>query len=334
MPLQSTLSDAMMSHLRVMATEVERSSQYGMKNLPERSNRCRMWWLCPPAFLLSIVILGWATPGFAQCPVNNPDDAVPPPLPTVESSTRLGEPRLPESGYLTNTSYASAYFGFVMNLPIAVEGHRIMLPLMPPGQHALLALGFQEGHRTGTFLITASEPPNPLHEMTEEERKAEFQAWAKKEPSHQTRPPDSLMRTGHFYHTSKHVGDVTTVQYWTFIKNYLIRVKVSSNDATFVRKTKEAINGVEFYCAQGDGTLINEQGKIVPTPGEGYQGPTIPTSLAEAALSDKPALEFIDPGETTKGRYRNDEIGLVYTYPAVWQADHEDPMPAAKDDTA
>jgi len=300
------------------------------------ADRNKSYWKSWSSSLAGIVLYATvlATSATAQCPVSNPDDDLPPPLPTVNSSTRTGEPRIPESGYLSNTSYASTYFGFVIDLPIEVDGHRIMMPLMPPGQHALLALGFQEGRRSGTFLITASEPPNPLHEMTEEERKAGFQAWAKKEPSHQTRPPDSLMRTGHFYHTSKHVGDVTTVQYWTFIKNYLIRVKVSSNDPTFVGKTKEAINGVEFYCAQEDGTLINEQGKIVPTPGEGYQGPTIPTSLAEAALSDKPALEFIDRGETTKGTYRNDEIGLVYTYPAVWQADHEDPMPAAKDDTA
>jgi hypothetical protein len=270
----------------------------------------------------------------SQCPVSNPDDDLPPPLPTVTSSTRTGEPRIPESGYLSNTSYASTYFGFVIDLPIEVDGHRIMMPLMPPGQHALLALGFQEGRRSGTLLVTASEPPNPFHEMTEDERKAEFQAWAKGEPTRQIRPPDQLMRTGHWYHISKHAGDVTTIQYWTFIKNYLIRVKVSSNDASFLRKTKEAVSGVKFYCAQEDGTLINEDGKIVPTPGEGYLGPTIPSAVVDSALADKPALEFIDRGEIAKGVYRNEELGLVYTYPAMWDTDHEDPPPTAKDETA
>src|ERR1035441_9777969 len=67
--------------------------------------------------------------------------------------------------------------------------HRLMMPLMPPRQHALLAMGFQQGHRSGTLLITASEPNNPLHEMTDDERKAEFQAWAKGEPRHQIPPP-------------------------------------------------------------------------------------------------------------------------------------------------
>ena len=268
----------------------------------------------------------------AQCPVSNPDDDLPPPLPTVTSSTRTGEPRLPESGYLAETSYASTYFGFVIDLPIALDGHRVMLPLMPPGQHALLAIGFQEGRRSGTFLITASEPPNPLHEMSEDERKAEFQAWAKGNPSRAITPPDWMTRTGKFYHISKHIGDVTTLQYWTFIKNYLIRVKVTSNDAAFLRKSKQAITSVKFYCAQEDGTLINEQGSLVATPGEGYQGPTIPTSVVDSALSEKPALEQIERGETSKGTYENGEIGLNYRYPTTWESSGTEPLAPAKDE--
>ena len=283
---------------------------------------------------LLVLLCAWtlAGVGSAQCPVTNPDDDLPPPLPTVSSSTRTGEPRLPESGYLSENSYASTYFGFVINLPIALEGHRIMLPLMPPGQHALLAIGFQQGRRSGTFLITASEPPNALHEMSEDERKAEFQAWAKGNPSHQITPPDWLTRNGRFYHISKRSGDVTTVQYWTFIKNYLIRVKVTSNDAAFLSKSKAAIASVKFYCAQEDGTLIDDQGNLVPTPGEGYQGPTIPTALVDAALADKPALEFIQRGEIGNGTYRNEELGLTYTYPTTWEKSKKDLPPPAKDE--
>jgi hypothetical protein len=283
----------------------------------------RVW-----AFALFLCLL-LADSAAAQCPVNDLDDAVPPPLPTVTSSTRSEEPKIPESGYLSNTSYASAYFGFVIDLPIELSGHRIMLPLMPPGQHALLAIGFQQAHKSGTFLITASEPRNPIHEMTDEERRAEELAWAKGEPRNQITPPDWLTRTGHWYHITKHAGDVTTMQYWTFIKNYLIRVKVASNDATFVRKSKEAIAGVKFYCAQEDGTLVNEEGKLVPTPGEGYTGPTIPNSIVDAALSDKPALELIVRGDIEPGAYRNEELGLTYTYPTTWTADHDDPAPEA-----
>ena len=280
--------------------------------------------------MLFLSLTGWSA---AQCPVNNPDDDIPPELPLVASSTRHGEPRLPESGYLSNTSYASTYFGFVFDLPIPLDGHRLMMPLMPPGQHALLAMGFQQGHRSGTLLITASEPNNPLHEMTDEERKAEFQAWAKGEPRHQITPPDWLTRTGRFYHIAQHKGDLTTVQYWTFIKNYLIRVKVESNDRDFLGKTKFAVSSVKFYCAQEDGTVLDEQGKIVPTPGEGYQGPTIPTSVVNAALDEQPALEVIPTGEVAEGIYRNEEIGLTYSYPTTWDIVKRETDPPAKDET-
>src|SRR6516164_8936892 len=128
----------------------------------------RVW-----SLLLLLLLFAVTRQLCAQCPVSSPDDDVPPPLPLVESSTRSGEPQIPESGHLTNNSYANTYFGFVMELPLAVEGHRIMLPLMPPGQHALLALGFQDKRHSGTLLITASEPAHPLHEMTDEERRAE-----------------------------------------------------------------------------------------------------------------------------------------------------------------
>ena len=282
--------------------------------------------------IVSIFLLGqWLA---AQCPVRNLDDDLPPPLPTVNSSTRTGEPRLPESGYLSNTSYANTYFGFVIDLPLPLEGHRLMLPLMPSGQHALLAVGFQEGHRSGTMLITASEPPNPLHEMTESERDAEFTAWAKGEPQRQLTPPDWMTRTNRFYHIVRHTGDVTTVQYWTFINNYLIRVKVSSNDAAFLKRTKQSVAQVKFLCAQGDGTLIDDKGDIVPTPGEGYQGPTIPTSLVDAALDEQPALELIETGETTPGAYRNEDAGIKFSYPTEWEVIRDVSDPPIKDQAA
>jgi len=281
------------------------------------------------ALFLLVSLSGWLA---AQCPVNDPDDDIPPELPLVTSSTRHGEPRLPESGYLSNLSYASTYFGFVFDLPLPVDGHRLMMPLMPPGQHALLALGFQQGRRSGTLLITASEPNNPIHEMTEDERKAEFQAWAKGEPRHQITPPDWMTRTGRFYHISQHKGDVTTVQYWTFIKNYLIRIKVESKDRNFIDQTKQAVGSVKFYCAQEDGTLFDEQGKVVLTPGEGYQGPTIPNALVNAALDEQPALEVIESGEVAPGVYRNEDIGLTYTYPTEWESVKSQPALPARDE--
>ena len=286
---------------------------------------------CPGSPLTLLAVLSLCSGMAAQCPVRNPGDALPPPLPTVSSSTRRGEPRLPESGYLSNTSYTSTYFGFVFALPIPLEGHRMMLPLMAPGHHALLAIAFQEGRRSGTLVMTASEPPNPMHEMSESERQAELLAWSKGQPTHQITPPEWMTRTNRFYHISKRTGDVTTVQYWTFVKNYLIRLKVASNDGAFLKKSKQAVDGVRFYCPQEDGTLIDEKGEIVPTIGEGYQGPTIPTSLVDSALDEQPALEWIETGEVSAGEYSNPELAIKYIYPTEWEALRNEPDLPAKD---
>ena len=95
------------------------------------SSRAKEWADAPGAAVYVGLLSDWL--GAAQCPVTNPDDDLPPPLPTVTSSTRTGEPRMPESGYLSESSYASTYFGFVIGLPIALEGHRVMLPTHAAG---------------------------------------------------------------------------------------------------------------------------------------------------------------------------------------------------------
>jgi hypothetical protein len=80
--------------------------------------------------------------------------------------------------------------------------------------------------------------------------------------------------------------------------------------------------------------LINEKGELVPTPGEGYQGPTIPTAAVDAALSEQPALEQTERGEIGAGTYRNEEMGLRYNFPSEWAVAPNDPDPPAKDESA
>ena len=45
--------------------------------------------------------------------------------------------------------------------------------------------------------------------------------------------------------------------------------------------------------------------------------------MVNAALDEKPALEQIERGEVAADTYRNDDLGLTYTYPTTWE-----PVPA------
>src|ERR1035438_8173014 len=111
----------------------------------------------------------------AQCPLLELDPDAPPKPPSPHAAD---EALLPENGHLSNTTYTSDYFGFAFDLPIAAQGHLLMLPLMPERQHALLALQFENASHAGTITITAIEPRSGLEVLTPEQQQQEFNNWA------------------------------------------------------------------------------------------------------------------------------------------------------------
>ncbi len=248
------------------------------------------------------------------------DENAPPSL-TADAllSAQGDEQLLPESGYLSNHVYTSVFFGFELELPLEVEGHRMMLPLMPSGQHALLALAFENGGRRGSIIIVASEPANAQYKMTEAQKQEEQRRWAQNQPALHREMPDWMMRSGHMYHTEKRTGDQLISQFTTRIKNYTIRLKIESNDQDFSKKAKRLIEAVQFYCPEADGTLTTPKGDTVIPQGAPYHGPTIPTWRVDARLAEKPEEHALPLGSVVEGVYRNPELGLSFVLPDGWQ---------------
>jgi hypothetical protein len=277
--------------------------------------------LGPNKFVLGLALfLAFVATMHGQCTSPALDPDAPPKPPSARTS---GEELLPENGHLSNTTYTSDYFGFAFDLPIAAQGHLIMLPLMPERQHALLALMFENARHSGTITITAMEPRAGLEGPTEEQQQQQFNSWAaagspQQGPTLRYPIPDYLLRTGHFYSSVHHKGENYAALYWTRIKNYNLKILVASNDQDFLRKSKHALASAHFYCTQDDGTLTTVDGKLVKPEGDLYMGPTVPTSLADAAVKDKPALENIPPGGVSEGVYRNPDLGLQYEIPKGW----------------
>ena len=272
-------------------------------------------------FVLAMaLLLCFAATMQAQCPLLVIDPDAPPKPPSPHAAS---EELLPENGHLSNTTYTSDYFGFAFDLPIAAQGHLIMLPLMPERQHALLALRFENASHAGTITITAIEPRPGLEALTPEQQQQEFNNWAASgsQPGRTLRYPipDYMVRTtGHFYSSVRHKGANYAALYWTRIKNYNLKILVASNDQDFLRKSKHAMNAAHFYCTQDDGTLTTADGKPVKPEGDPYMGPTVPTSLATAAVKAKPALESIPLGGISGAVYRNPDLGLQYEIPKGW----------------
>jgi hypothetical protein len=276
-------------------------------------------------FLLLIVS---ASAMYAQCPSadDDADDSAYPmtKFPDTKKPPPLEEPILPEAGFLSETHYTSQFFGFSMDLPLTVQGHEIMLPVMPEREHALLSLQFEKGQQKGYISITAVDPKPGLDVKTpEQQQQQQLRIWAQNGGPMGLPPqmpiPEYMLHSGHWYYSLRHKNEVFAAQYWTAINNYVVKVVINTNDKDFLGKAKAAMADVHFYCPQDDGTLTTTKGKPVQVVGEPYQGPTVPTFRVNKALNEQPG-KTIPLGEVHTGVYRNADIGLEYTLPEGWQA--------------
>jgi len=265
----------------------------------------------------------------AQCGTSQPDAHIIPIIPTPKPVRE--EPVLPEAGFLANTHYTSQFFGFSFDLPLTVQGHEIMMAVMPEKQHVLLALQYEQGVHRGYMEVTAYDPVPGFDVNTPEDKESELREWAKQGTEAGRLPqipiPPFMLRSGHFYHRMKHKGRNYEAQYWTGINNYAVEIVIATTDEEFLRKAKDDMAQVQFYCPQDDGTLMTEEGKPVKVEGEPYFGPTVPTFRVNAALHDEPAKN-IAPGKLAGGVYQNKDIGLKYELPKGWarmSADKLDP---------
>ena len=301
-----------------------------MSNLSPKARRILDQFVVMIIFALFLV-----SAAHAQCA---PLQATPPKTSAHNSSH---EPLLPESGYLSDTTYTNDFFGFALNLPIASQGHLIRLPLMPERQHALLAIAYQNGDRSGSLTIDAMDPREGLEGFSTQKKGQQqldsrapgaLQAGAQREPQDQVQlspqgtliapqpelaMPEFQLPAKRFHSSQRHKGEKYTALYWTQIKNYRVGVLVATNDKDFLLKARQAMAGVRFYCTADDGTLATKDGKPVTPEGERYEGPTVPTWRAHAAIQTNPGLA-IPPGEVTDGVYRNPPLGLQYELPKGW----------------
>ena len=162
------------------------------------------------------------------------------PTPKVVAGSHDKEKLLPEDGFLASDSYTNRFFGFSIELPITSEGHRITIPVMLEKQHALLAIGFEQGKRFGRMVITAEESPKelPWYDDVQAECARCARFWFRT-----TTAWDSsfMLHFGSFYANQAHRGSYHIHHYWTRIRSYIIRVAVESNDPEFLKKSKDGL---------------------------------------------------------------------------------------------
>jgi hypothetical protein len=274
-----------------------------------------------------LLLLAGASRLQAQCPTQDDElDTNPHPIPTFKSDKPpvLEEPILPEAAFLSDTHYTNQFFGFGLDLPMNVEGHEIMMGVMPEREHALLSLQYEKGQLSGYITITAQDPRPGLDVKTpDQQQQAQMRLWAQNGgPGGATPPfpiPEYMLHSGHFYYSLRQKGGVFAAQYWTAINNYVVKVVIGTNDKDFLARAKKAMSEVKFYCTLDDGTLTTTKGDPVKPVGEPYQGPTVPTFRVNHAILEQPGKK-IPAGEVKNDSYNNAQVGLHYIFPKGWQA--------------
>ena len=291
----------------------------------------------PLGNLVAVIVLVFAAAIaiYAQCAPLRTDPS------KLPRSDAPHEAVLPESGYLSNTAYTNSFFGFTFDLPIPAQGHLVKLPLMPEGQHALLAIAFQNGDRSGSLTIDAVDPREGLEGFSSKQptqplysgSPGAIQPGAPIEPQGQPQvapqgvlvapqaqpgTPQFYLPAERFHSSARHKGNQYTALYRTQIKNFRVGVLISTNDKDFLQQSKQAMAAMRFYCTADDGTLATKEGDLVTPEGERYEGPTVPTWRADAAIQSNRGLA-IPPGGVTDGVYRNPDLGLEYELPKGWE---------------
>ncbi len=235
-----------------------------------------------------------------------------------QSHKSSAEALLPESGLLTDDTYTNLFFGISLRLPMPVHGHRLMLPIRVPGEHALLALGFQEAQHYGTFVITAvTNDDADDNNITPEQARRREDEIARGKPGASSRleytpPPLKLKRV------DKHAGQVHGTQFTAHLRNYTLQFTIQTNDKAFLEKARQAVEDLKVFCSDDEGGLFTTEGKPYVLHGVVSNGPTIPTAIVDEAIRKHPAQETIPAGNVSGDAIHIPELGFSYILPAGW----------------
>lgn len=250
----------------------------------------------------------------AQCPL---------PSQSGGNSKSSAEALLPESGLLTDDTYTNLYFGFSFHLPMPIQGHRLMLPLSPPGEHALFAMGFQDNRRYGTLKVTAD---GNSAEYDQRITPDQMQQIARSKPGSPYRldytpAPFKLKRT------DKRRGEVHGTQFIAHIRDYNVRFTIQTNDTAFLEKARQQIEEVKIFCTDDTGRYFTPDAKPYVPRGAVTNGPTIPTAIVDEAIGNHPAEQTIPPGKVADGKFQIPPLDFSYTLPAGWIINQQPPAP-------
>jgi len=220
---------------------------------------------------------------------------------TVPLTQTLPEPApIPETGYLSDSRYVNAFFGFSLPVPQDVEFRDFALPAMG-NSHSIFGLQTQRKGLTALTVSATESTGNP----TDDARKAATGV---------TRASVKKIEIGgkEFWKSESEddsrAGTMRTLIYATAVRGYTLQFMVVSFDGKLAKELRQSIESINFVDPAQAKVLAGSNARLFPAKAKGVPSPKISaTHIAQLKL-----------GVVSGNTYTNDTLGFSFQFPSAW----------------
>ena len=206
----------------------------------------------------------------------------------------------PETGYVSDSRYINAFFGFSLPLPPGADFHDLVIP-SNGNSHFLFGLQVQQKGLTAlTVRATKSNGTS-----TGEARIAV--AGQKSQPVKRIEIGSREFWKGESQQKSQ-VGKVRSLTYTTAIDGYVLQFMVVSFDAKLTNELERSIESISFFDPAQAKALAGTNARVFPTRSEnGPKAPATPHHIGQLAI-----------GTVSGNVFTNNALGFSFQFPEGW----------------
>jgi hypothetical protein len=222
---------------------------------------------------------------------------VPTPAPT--QAVREVAP-IPETGYVSDSRYINAFFGFLLTLPQDGDFRDLVLPSLG-SSHSIFGIQAQRNGLTALRVGATQSTGTP----TDDARKAA--AGPKKAPVKKVEIGGREFWRSETKDESR-AGVMHTLIYATVMNGYTVQFVVASFDGKLAKELEHNIESITFIDPAQVKVLAGSNARLFPVKTGNTSGaPVAPTHIAQ-----------LSPGFVSGNAYTNDTLGFSFQFPAGW----------------
>src|SRR5579872_1591188 len=207
---------------------------------------------------------------------------------------------IPETGYVSDSRYVNAFFGFSMPVPQDAQFQDFALPAMGKSR-SIFGLQTQRKGLTALTVSATESTGNP----TDDAKKA---AAGRKQASVKKVEIGGKEFWKSESEDDSRAGTMKTLIYATSLNGYTLQFMVVSFDGKLAKELRQSIESITFVDPTQAKVLAGSNARLFPAKAKGVPTPTISaTHIAQLNL-----------GVVTGNMYKNDALGFSFQFPSAW----------------